>query len=260
MTKEKKIDKETILTGALIEIKEIAEEVLKKMAILEVEKPKETEAVLTAQKELDRAETKLRNARIDAESEPTEEVPEITSEEEIHLSRPIVNKVSFGDPEENVELPEELKKQIEAVKEKTRKDEPITVSLEGKPSERDYIQLEDLQEKMKLQMQKEEEIATVKKGIAQGKSMEDAVKSVAKVPEQKQGLSEIQMKPVYAETSNKCPKCNSKLKHVSKVEKIGDEVFAINTATCTNKGKKSWRGKVIKEPCDYVSQSVIRID
>lgn len=228
----KKIDKETILIGALIEIKEIAEEVLGKFAVsTEIAKPK------------------------------TEEVPEIISEEDADLSRPIVSKVSFGEPEEKVEFAEEFKKTIE---EAIKKDEPITISHEGQPRKSmgdiDYIELADFQEKVQLQMQKQNEIATVKQEMDKGKNIEEAVKSVA-VPEKKQGQSEMTIKPANMETTSICPKCNSKLNHTSKIEKIGEGFFAINTATCTNKGKKSFfKKKVISEPCDYMSQSTLRID
>jgi murein L,D-transpeptidase YcbB/YkuD len=245
--KEKKIDNETILIGAMLEIKEIADTILKSVA------QKEGEKVLTAQKEFDRAETGLREAKIHAESEPIEEIPEIVSEEDADLSRPIVKNISVGDPEEKVEMPEDLKKIIEEAE--------IKEEIENKPREnKDYMRLEEFQEQMKLHMQKDKEIAHVKKKIEEGVSREEAVKSLDEIPEIEAKLSEAQIKPVFMETMSKCPKCNSKLNHQSKIERIGDGFFAMNTITCSNKGKKSWKGKIIAEPCDYISQSVIRID
>jgi transposase len=168
--------------------------------------------------------------------EKPEEFPEIIKEE--NLGKPVVKKMAFGgeeyidmtaSPQETEELDaEEMQRLKEMLKEKQEK-------AKGDA-------FEDLKEI-------EEEIAEHGVPIAPQELVE----------QKESKLSYAVIKPAQIERRELCPKCNKKLRHQSKIVREGEGYFAVNTETCSNKGKKKW-GKIIEVPCSYQSQSVARID
>jgi uncharacterized protein with PIN domain len=231
MKKDKKIDKETILLDALIGIKEIAEGVLKKMA----ESMTEEQVSISAEGETKKG---MSEAGINLQKEvfADEEVPEITNEE--NLSKAVTDKVSFG-----VEEPVEDQKEDE-----------------------DNLKPEEMQKLKEIMANPQNVVASQEDFVEAVKNADEGATIIFDETEpqiaEEKDIKEMNINPKMLEKSNRCPKCNHKLYHKSKIKREGDGHFAINTSTCSNRGKKTWLGfgKRIEEPCDYRNEVIKRID
>jgi hypothetical protein len=217
---------------------------------------KSQEEILTAQKEFDRAEAKLRMAKIDAEYEPDEETP--VMEEKI---KGLKEKVADNEPplkEENYLTIEQLAERKELIKQKDQEIE------EAKMRRDDMLQEEDMKKLSQILGKEPSTSPTIAEREASNDiasppqrlvaSQEEILKSIGK-----RGDRMIILKDETKLTEEReCPLCKGKLIKKNKVMNTGNGIFTVERTICSNsrKGFKFWK-KII---CTYSKNIAERID